>query len=155
MEMLLLIPVALIALAFIVIYTQNSRVPALGHDAGQLKPLNKDPNGVSTQVTDPTKQVQPWSFRGDRATTMAAIRTAVELYGNAEVKTQQDDYLYVVFVTKLMRYRDDAEFYLDDKTQQVHFRSKSRAGKSDLGLNAKRFARLTALYQQADVKAAQ
>ncbi|MFY0664964.1 MAG: DUF1499 domain-containing protein [Natronospirillum sp.] len=155
MQMLWFIPLALIALAFIAIYTQNARVPALGHDHGQLKPLSKDPNGVSTQTDDPAKRVQPWPFKGDRSSTMQAIRNAVELYGNAEVQTQQDDYLYVVFVTKLMRYRDDAEFYLDDKTQQVHFRSKSRAGKSDLGLNAKRFARLTELYQQADVNAAQ
>lgn len=150
MQMLWLLPIALIALAFIVIYTQNARVPTLGHDGGQLKPLNKDPNGVSTQTDDPAKRVQPWPFKSDRSSTMQAVRKAVELYGNVEVQTQQDDYLYVVFVTKLMRYRDDAEFYLDDKTQQVHFRSKSRAGKSDLGLNAKRFARLTELYQHAN-----
>ncbi|MFC3852152.1 DUF1499 domain-containing protein [Salinispirillum marinum] len=150
-----LLILALVAVAFIAIYTQNARVPELGHENGRLKPLSKDPNGVSTQTDDPAKQVQPWAFKADQKSTLQAILQAVELYGKAEVITQRDDYLYVVFVTPLMRYRDDAEFYLDAQTQRVHFRSKSRAGKSDLGLNQKRFARLTELYNQVADTAAQ
>lgn len=153
MQILLWIPVVVVLLFVSVIYTQNARVPSLGHDNGQLKPLSKDPNGVSTQTDDPSKRVEPWAFRGDRATTLKAVQYAVAQYGNAETKTVQDDYLYVVFVTPLMRYRDDAEFYLDESTQQVHFRSKSRAGKSDLGLNKKRFGQLTEYYHNADLSA--
>jgi len=48
------------------------------------------------------------------------------------------------FVKRKMRFfRDDASFkFWIPKTKQVHFRSASRAGKSDMGLNGKRYERL-------------
>mgnify|MGYP003638269591 FL=1 len=79
---------------------------------------------------------------------MRAIREAVAAYGGAEIMREEADYLRVVFVTEKMRFRDDAEFYLDAETRQVHFRSASRAGKSDMGLNGKRYERLTELYNR-------
>lgn len=142
----LLIVLALIAAAFVFIYWQNSQVPQLGHSDGRLTPLSSNPNGVSTQTDDPAKRVEPWPFKGDRAMTMQAVKAAVDGYGGAEIVTEEPDYLRVVFVTPRMRYRDDAEFYLSAETQQVHFRSASRAGKSDMGLNRQRHERLTELY---------
>ena len=79
---------------------------------------------------------------------MAAILTAVKSYGGAEVIKQEADYLYVVFTTDLMKFHDDAEFYLDADAREVHFRSSSRAGYSDRGLNRQRYEKLTTLYQQ-------
>lgn len=130
------------------LFWQNSQVPELGHVNGQLKPLSANPNGVSTHTDDPSKQVAPWPFKEDLATTMAAIRHTLNQVEGAEIVEDQSNYLRVVFVTPLMRYRDDAEFYLDEASQQVHFRSASRAGKSDLGLNRERFDKLTAIYNQ-------
>jgi uncharacterized protein (DUF1499 family) len=46
-----------------------------------------------------------------------------------------------------MRYRDDVEFWLDTESQQVHYRSSSRAGYSDMGLNRKRYNKIAELYR--------
>lgn len=141
----------LIALNILLIIVQNNKVPALGHDNGQLQPLGKKPNAVSTQADDEQRRVQPWPFKSDAAATRTAILEAVQGYGGAEVITEQDDYIYVVFTTAKMHFHDDAEFYLDSATGQVHFRSASRAGYSDMGLNRQRYQQLTQLYNQAEV----
>lgn len=146
-----LVVLALLALNILTIVIQNSRAPELGHDNGKLKPLSKKPNAVSTQAEDEERRVRPWPFKSDLASTRAAIVEAVKAYGGAEIVTEQDDYLYVIFTTEKMRFHDDAEFYLDAEEQQVHFRSASRAGYSDMGLNRQRYERLTELYSQAGV----
>lgn len=148
MKTFFIILAVLIALAFIMIYVQNSRAPALGHSQGRLKPLSSKPNAVSTQADDVAKRVAPWPFKADQEATMAAILTAVKSYGGAEVIKQEADYLYVVFTTDLMKFHDDVEFYLDADAREVHFRSSSRAGYSDRGLNRQRHEKLTTLYQQ-------
>lgn len=149
MKTVLIILLVLIVLAFVMIYMQNSREPSLGHNQGRLTPLSSKPNAVSTQADDVARRVAPWPFKADREQTMSAILTAVKEYGGAEVVKQEDDYLYVVFTTDLMKFHDDAEFYLDEDAREVHFRSSSRAGYSDRGLNRQRYERLTALYEQA------
>jgi uncharacterized protein (DUF1499 family) len=127
----LLIIVSLVAAAFGFIYWQNSQTPELGHTDGLLTPL-----------------ILPWQFKADQAMTMQSIKDALADYDGAETEIVREDadYLRVVFVTPTMRFRDDAEFYLNADTREVHFRSASRAGKSDLGLNRQRYERLTELY---------
>ncbi|MEX0623780.1 DUF1499 domain-containing protein [Saccharospirillum sp.] len=149
MKTFFIILAVLIVLAFVMIYVQNSRAPTLGHSQGRLKPLSSKPNAVSTQAEDVAKRVAPWPFKADQEKTMAAILATVKGYGGAEVISQEADYLYVVFTTEQMKFHDDAEFYLDADAREVHFRSASRAGYSDRGLNRQRHERLTALYKEA------
>jgi uncharacterized protein (DUF1499 family) len=47
-----------------------------------------------------------------------------------------------------MKYHDDVEFYIDSIAQQVHFRSASRAGYSDRGLNRQRYEALAMSYEK-------
>lgn len=127
---------------------QNQRVPALGVENGQLKPLSKKPNCVSTQAEDAEKRVPTLPFKGDAAATMTAIKAAIASYGGATIKEESATYLYAVFTTAKMKYNDDVEFWLDTDANEVHFRSASRAGYSDMGLNRQRFEKLAELYRQ-------
>lgn len=142
----LIIFVVFIAANFGRIYYQNVQVPELGVESGQLKPVSKKPNNVSTQATDEEKRVAPLPIKSTTAETMSAIKKAVNQYGGAEVKTETEDYLYVIFTTNLMKYHDDAEFWIDQANGVVHFRSASRAGYSDMGLNRKRYDAIAELY---------
>lgn len=148
MKMVLIALVILLGAGFAFIYWQNTQVPELGHNNGQLAPLSNNPNGISTQATDPSKAVPTWPFKSDQAATLQAIKNAVAAHGGAEPVSETDDYLRVVFVTPKMRFRDDVEFYLNSDTREVHLRSASRAGKSDMGLNLKRYEQLTELYNR-------
>lgn len=148
MKWILIAVIVLLGAGFAYIYWQNGQVPELGHTNGQFKPLSDNPNGVSTQASDPDKRVATWPFKTDQAETMQAIKNAVASHGGAEQVSETSDYLRVVFVTPKMRFRDDVEFYLDAENKEVHFRSASRAGKSDMGLNRQRHEQLTALYHR-------
>ncbi len=141
--------VLFLIVAYAVIGYQNSTPPPLGHTNGQLPPVPSTPNAVSSQSQDPRYQVSPLPFHQSPEQTMTALLHAVQRYGNATVELQQADYLYVVFTTAVLGFHDDAEFYLDASQQQVHFRSASRAGYSDGGLNRKRYNTLRQYYLTA------
>lgn len=141
--------VLLLIIAYATIGYQNSRAPQLGHQNGQLKPVPDTPNAVSSQSQHPDYQVSPLPFYQNNEQTMAALLLAVQRYGNVSIELQQTDYLYVVFTTPVLGFHDDAEFYLDSASQHVHFRSASRAGYSDGGLNRKRYNTLRQFYLEA------
>lgn len=130
------------------IYYQNAQVPTLGVKAGQLQPISQKPNNVSSQTDVAEKKVAPLPFKETNEATLAAIKAAVNEYGGATLTEESSDYLYFVFSTSLMKYRDDVEFWLDTENKEVHFRSASRAGYSDMGLNKKRYDAIAELYHQ-------
>lgn len=45
-----------------------------------------------------------------------------------------------------MKYHDDIEIYFDDSTKLIQYRSASRAGYSDMGLNRERYEKLVEAY---------
>ena len=70
---------------------------------------------------------------------MSQIKQVIEGMPGAKIKQQSPEYLYAVFTSKLMRFKDDVEVYLDHENKLIHFRSASRVGYSDLGVNRKRY----------------
>jgi uncharacterized protein (DUF1499 family) len=128
------------------IYYQNSQTPELGVTEGQFQPISKKPNNVSSQTDVEDKLVAPLAMKSTTADTMQALVAAATQYGTMNVVEQTDNYLYVIFTTSLMKYRDDVEFYIDEANKVVHFRSASRAGYSDMGLNRERYNKIAELY---------
>lgn len=51
---------------------------------------------------------------------------------------EEEAYLHYEFTSLLLRFVDDVEFLLDDETKTVHFRSASRTGHGDFGVNRRR-----------------
>jgi uncharacterized protein (DUF1499 family) len=128
------------------VYDQNTQVPTLGVENGQLKALSSKPNNVSTQAKSEEKRIPVLPAKETPEATIAALKTAIDQYGHARIVKETQDYLYVVFTTSVVRFHDDAEFWIDIKNNQVHFRSASRVGYSDMGLNRKRYEALSEYY---------
>ena len=118
----------------------------LGVQDGKLSPCPASPNCVSTQSDDPNHSMEVLRFRGSRRDTMAAILEIVETMERTTIITQGENYLHVEYRTRI-GFVDDVEFYLDEKTQAVHFRSASRVGYSDLGVNRKRMEEFAGRYR--------
>ncbi len=49
-----------------------------------------------------------------------------------------DTYIHSVFTTRIMRFKDDVEFFFPRNNDIIHFRSASRIGQSDMGKNHSR-----------------
>lgn len=141
-----LILVALAVMAAMM-FIKNQQVPKnLGVKDGKLFEVPDTPNGVSTQTTVIEKQVSPLAYKESLEASKEKIKKAIDDYGGGEIIKEEANYLYVVFTTGTMQYKDDAEFYFDDASQLIHFRSASRVGKSDMGLNKKRYETLSNMY---------
>ena len=119
---------------------------AIGVVDGKLSPCPESPNCVSTQSDDETHKGEALSFRGTLTETMAAVVRVVGKMERTTIITQSDDYLHVEYRTKI-GFVDDVEFLLDKSTRTVHFRSASRVGYSDLGVNRKRMEGFSDLYR--------
>lgn len=129
------------------LFYQNNKVPELGVVGGKFKPLKSSPNGVSSQANDATKMVETLPLSENQQETIQNLLNAIQQYGGAQIITQEDDYIYAVFKTPKAGWKDDVELWLDKREKKVHYRSSSRAGYSDRGLNRKRYEELTRYYK--------
>lgn len=110
-----------------------------GLQNGRLAPPPAKPNCVSTESdAQGGHSIAPIAFDGDTATAMTRIKQIMGALPRTTLKTESDGYLHYVVVTRIMRYRDDVEFRFDADAGQIHFRSASRLGHSDLGVNRAR-----------------
>ena len=144
-----LILVILIIVSSVMVY-QNVKKPNLGVENGLFKPLGKRPNSVSSQAAIKSKKVAVISFEGEVAEQMDRIEDIVVSMPGAKIHQKQGSYLYAIFTSSLMRYKDDVEIFLDDSKKEVHFRSASRVGYSDMGVNRKRYNAFALSYQEAN-----
>lgn len=60
----------------------------------------------------------------------------------------EKNYIHAVFKTGGMKFKDDAEFYFDERNKLIHFRSASRVGYSDIGLNRKRYNKINIMINK-------
>lgn len=137
----------LMVLVVLSMVVMNNRVPKnLGVENGKLAEMPSSPNAVSTQAIDEEKKVEPLPFKGDLIETKRIIEKIIEQYGSAKIVTNESHYIHAVFSTKTMKYKDDVEFYFDDSNKVIEFRSASRVGHSDMGLNRERYETIRELY---------
>jgi uncharacterized protein (DUF1499 family) len=124
----------------------SSHAPAnLGVRDGRLRPPSKTPNSVSSQADlwaqhpmQDYARIAPLALRGTGPATIARIKGSVEAMPGAKVIESRDDYLYVQFSTRWMKFVDDAEFWYDPAQGVVQVRSASRVGRKDFGVNRQR-----------------
>lgn len=111
----------------------------LGVKNKQLAKLSSKPNCVSSQTESTSKKVKPIQYSVSAKEQMNKVVSVVSNMPGAKIKQQTGVYLYAVFMTKIMRFKDDVEIFLDEDEKLLHFRSASRLGYSDLGVNRKRY----------------
>jgi uncharacterized protein (DUF1499 family) len=110
-----------------------------------LAPCPASPNCVSTQAQDADHAIAPYYYRKSRAETKEALKVALRSLPRTKLVDEDEAYLHYEFTSLLLRFVDDVEFLLDDETKTIHFRSASRTGYSDLGVNRKRMERVRSL----------
>lgn len=118
----------------------------LGVRDGRLAPCPASPNCVSTQADPADRQhfMEPIAYSGPAATAIARIDELVAAEPRAQILTSEGPYLHAVFRSATMGYPDDVEFFVDEAAGLIHFRSASRLGYGDAGVNRDRMGRLSA-----------
>lgn len=133
----------IIVLLALQMFIKNSKTPSnLGVKDGKLAPVPKSPNAVSSQCDNPEKKVDPIPFISDLDKSKESIKSALKSYGGIEIIKEDDNYIHAISTTKTMKYKDDLEFYFDVENKIIQFRSASRVGYSDRGLNRDRYNKM-------------
>lgn len=132
-----------ITLVFTVILyscSKSIRTPKdLGITNGKLKEMPSSPNAVSSQTVQTDKYVDPLPFIESLEQSKKVIEKLLDSYKDVKITKNDSNYIHVIFITKIMRFKDDVEFYFDDTNRVIQFRSASRLGYSDAGVNRKRY----------------
>jgi len=117
----------------------------LGVQGGKLKRPSATPNSVTSQADlwpdhpmAANARIAPLALVGDGPATLARIKSIIATTPGAQLVTEKPDYLYATFSTRLMKYTDDVEFWLDPKASVVQVRSASRLGRRDFDANRSR-----------------
>jgi uncharacterized protein (DUF1499 family) len=119
-----------------------------------LKPCPRSPNCVSTRSADPAHRIDPISFAGPLAEARERLLGVLRGMPGATVVRAEERYLAVEFRTAVLRFVDDVELVLDPGEGLIHFRSASRKGYWDLGVNRRRMELVRRKYEEAAQRAA-
>ena len=110
-----------------------------------LAPCPSSPNCVSTQAPDKGHAITPFRYRKSRAEAKEALKKVIRSLPRTKLVEEDESYLHYEFTSLLLRFVDDVEFLFDDETKTIHFRSASRTGYGDLGVNRTRMEQVRAL----------
>jgi len=143
------VTIIILAVVAVMVYQNLTPPSQLGLHQGRLAALASTPNGVSTMAQDSDKSVAPLNFKADlKATQLATLRAFAHMPNNQIIK-RNERYVHAVFFSPRMGFRDDVELYFDQQNQVLHYRSQSRVGYSDMGVNKQRYQRFAELYAEA------
>ena len=89
-----------------------------------------------------------------RVTLSEARSRLVDIVGampRTTIVRERENYLHIEFRSRLFRLVDDVEFYLEDERGLIQFRSASRRGYSDMGVNRRRMEKICRRFQELDL----
>ncbi len=133
---------ALASLALALFVTASTAQTAVSERSAdprsRLADCPSSPNCVSSLARDPARRVAPFRYVGaleDARRRLKAVLT--ELPRTRFVETSPA-YWHLECRSLVFRFVDDLEFVFDPDVAEIHVRSASRVGHSDLGVNRRR-----------------
>lgn len=114
-----------------------------------LRPCPSTPNCVSTGASGARHAMPPLPFAGTPAEAQARARAALLAEPRTRIVAEAPGYLRAEARSRLLRFVDDVEVVVDAGARVVRFRSASRMGRSDLGVNRARMTRFAERFRTA------
>ena len=106
---------------------------------GKLSKCPDKPNCVCSEYKDDSSHyidpiIIPENSTIDYST---ALKEIIREMGG-EIQTEQSNYITATFTSSLFKFVDDLEIKIDSNKNEIHIRSASRVGHSDMSVNKKR-----------------
>jgi uncharacterized protein (DUF1499 family) len=127
----------------------GTRPATLGIKDGRLCPCPGSPNCVSTRDSDEKHRIDPIRYTRTREQAKQRLVQVISSMKRSKIVTDEADYIHAEFHSLIFRFVDDVEFSFDDANKLIHFRSASRLGYSDLGVNRKRMEGIRKAFEGA------
>ncbi len=139
----------LIFLFLFVVNCSGTRPTHVAEGHRKLAPCPETPNCVSSLATDDEHRMLPFTYETDTKTAMTVLQNTIRTMKRAEIIADKDNYLYVEFTSGFWRFVDDVEFSFDEENKLIHFRSASRLGRGDMGVNRKRMEEILRRFNES------
>jgi uncharacterized protein (DUF1499 family) len=136
------------AIGLAILSASARRPQDLGVLNGRFAPCPGSPNCVSTQATDREHRIEPIPFAEPTDRVIARLKSAMAAVPRLRVVTEKDDYIHAEATSLIFRFVDDVEFFVEPAAKLIHFRSASRVGHSDLGVNRGRMEQIRRAFEQ-------
>jgi len=111
-----------------------------------LSPCPNSPNCISSLSREPRHAMPPLPYLKSGQESMDRLFRIVQGMKRAKIVSATPNYLHVEFRSALFQFVDDVEFVLDDAARVIHFRSASRTGWYDFGVNRSRMTQISDHY---------
>lgn len=121
---------------------------SLKAENSSLKTCPESPNCVSSLTESKEHHLKAIAFSGTKTEAFTKLKDLVLGLDRTRLESETEDQLHFVFTSFLFRFKDDVWFAFDEDKQQIHFKSQSRVGYSDLGANKNRIEKIRALLNQ-------
>jgi uncharacterized protein (DUF1499 family) len=82
--------------------------------------------------------MDPIPYTGTLAQARARMLQVLRDHPRTRIVQEEPDYLKAECRSRVFRFVDDVELLFDDAARQIHFRSASRLGRKDFGVNRER-----------------
>lgn len=112
----------------------------------RLAPCPGSSNCVSTQSEDPKRAMPPLPYIGSRQESMDRLLGILKEMQRTKIVVVRSTYVHAEFRSWIFGFVDDVEFSFDDSVRLVHFRSASRSGYYDFGVNRNRMKQISDRY---------
>lgn len=109
----------------------------------KIPPCPASPNCVNSVYTaDKDHYLKPIAIREDAESTWKKLLQLLKEDKYAKITQQDDNFIRSEFKIPVFGFVDDVVFYLDQKNNFIHFRSASRVGQYDFGVNKNRIKKI-------------
>lgn len=149
--LVILIALSLTLFTGLSFFIKNNTIPNdLGLKDGQLSELKDTPNGVASITMYEDKAVEALGLKNSATYSKELIKELLQNLDDNTLITEGPYYLHYVFASDKMGFNDDVEFFFDQASGVIHYRSQSRVGVSDMGINLKRYENIRDLYKETE-----
>jgi uncharacterized protein (DUF1499 family) len=115
----------------------------------RLAPCPRNPNCVSTQASPGPQHMDPIPYTGALAEARGRLLKVLREHPRTRIVREEPDYLKAECRSAFFHFVDDVELLFDDAAKRIHFRSASRVGRKDFGVNRKRMEEIRAAFLAA------
>ena len=139
-----LVPAVLVGVLLAGCYPPPARLARPGET---LPPCPETPNCVSTEPSDQGHSMSVLPFDGTPEEALAHARAALLAVPRTRIVEERPGYLHAEARSLIFRFVDDVEVVVDAEARVVRFRSASRVGRSDMGVNRSRMRRFSERFR--------
>ena len=105
------------------------------------------PNCVCTLNNSEEHAIAPYRYRKTLDEAKAVLKQVFSERSRTKLVQEEAAYLHYEVKSLLFRFIDDVEILFDDASKTIHFRSASRVGYSDFGVNRRRMEEVRSLLE--------